>query len=1258
MELCLPEPIVQISVGIDTIMFRSGAGHSWIASVDDKKRNGRLKRLIASNRRKTVHVCASGHVYGYVTENGKIFMGGLHTMRVNASNNMLCGLDNVHISTLALGKSHGVAVSRSGHLFTWGLNNMNQCGRIEPTSATSSPRHTAKQEYQICPIGEHTWVTDTPTVCAQCGLCSARGVACGRVPRTKGTMCHCGVGESTCLRCGLCRPCGEITEPAQPGRVQHVQFSSTAAPQRSTLHPARVLLSKGPHDVKVSSVSCGNFHTVLLASDRRVFTFGSNCHGQLGVGDVLSKNTPQQVILPADVVIVQVAAGANHTVLRANDGSVFTFGAFGKGQLARPAGEKSGWNATPGKVPGYGPGFSAFAGWIGADGDSTVIHSHTALLSTDNILKAQIVANKTNIFIFPREVGKDYIVIRRKLNLFEHHASDYKCWYTSWATDPKYDMLWYYNSAEMEIKGYDIFKKTDETVEDVFDSLSYLAGAEFAVQVYDSPAYATSMSLGIQLLSATYSANVINLSEFWKEKNGEKEDPERAVTDGYSVVNRFEGTGGGWGYSAHSIEAIQFKVSKEIRLVGVGLYGGRGEYISKLKLYRLMGAEADELYVEQITETDETMYDCGAHETATLLFSQPIVIQPNQWHVVSAKISGPSSDCGAAGKHVVDCDGVSFQFRNSVVSNNGTDLNVGQIPELYYQLVGGSSDNRDEPDTNKQLAISREMSNLFSPMAMKNITAESLGNLLALLEWAIQKIQVEDDMDNQESAEKQWSQERAGFIVLLCMRLLSRFVRTVYKEKGHQEEPGIDFANKIVNLHSMLLEFFFSTDMSGYENRPQIKKEEKVVEQGYTLMQCVSEAVKLFISLSHCFMGSRSLVNAHLIAVMSRSTHNTLILTSAVIGSVAKTDMIANRLLSPNYSNDRFPMLSSLLLKHFNCEKETLASLTSFPNILRFLYDQAFMRNAYENTSSMAEKILVKVSKELAIPTEDGVMGPVVHQTSSRFRRRSAQPTWDMSDGCADAIAFRVDSEGVKLHGFGIYLPLEADRRNFTGEILMLSPDASEKWSCLLRVSAEMTMEEKEVGIVRFPDYVLLSPGVTYAIKVNMMKNSKTFCGEGGVTQVRLVNGARLFFSGCSMSQNGTNVQRGQLPFLLYSILDQSNSIQITEETIHDTFTLLLRLMANKIGAAITEGGALPSCCQHLMSHISPHVMVFMERFPDKALEVMSTLEQLIPMVSNLNGVERVSLKPFALSSFHILFRSSTRMILKTVAVKLHTLAS
>lgn len=46
-------------------------------------------------------------------------------------------------------------------------------------------------------------------------------------------------------------------------------------------------------------------------------------------------------------------------------------------------------------------------------------------------------------------------------------------------------------------------------------------------------------------------------------------------------MNRFDAYGGGWGYSVHSVEAIQFRASRDIKFLGVGLFGGRGEYIAK-----------------------------------------------------------------------------------------------------------------------------------------------------------------------------------------------------------------------------------------------------------------------------------------------------------------------------------------------------------------------------------------------------------------------------------------------------------------------------------------------------------------------------------------------------------------------------------------------------------------------------------------------------------------------------------------------------
>ena len=44
------------------------------------------------------------------------------------------------------------------------------------------------------------------------------------------------------------------------------------------------------------------------------------------------------------------------------------------------------------------------------------------------------------------------------------------------------------------------------------------------------------------------------------------------------------GHGGGWGSSAHSVEAIRFSADTDILLGGLGLFGGRGEYTAKIKV--------------------------------------------------------------------------------------------------------------------------------------------------------------------------------------------------------------------------------------------------------------------------------------------------------------------------------------------------------------------------------------------------------------------------------------------------------------------------------------------------------------------------------------------------------------------------------------------------------------------------------------------------------------------------------------------------
>ena len=73
-------------------------------------------------------------------------------------------------------------------------------------------------------------------------------------------------------------------------------------------------------------------------------------------------------------------------------------------------------------------------------------------------------------------------------------------------------------------------------------------------------------------------------------KDGGVHDKQKALAkrtytkEDFSVVNRFESHGGGWGYSGHSVEAFRFMADTDLLLGGFSLFGGRGEYMGKIKV--------------------------------------------------------------------------------------------------------------------------------------------------------------------------------------------------------------------------------------------------------------------------------------------------------------------------------------------------------------------------------------------------------------------------------------------------------------------------------------------------------------------------------------------------------------------------------------------------------------------------------------------------------------------------------------------------
>ncbi|KAJ9470920.1 Ultraviolet-B receptor UVR8 [Diplonema papillatum] len=94
---------------------------------------------------------------------------------------------------------------------------------------------------------------------------------------------------------------------------------------KTAVHTPTPLFSLGGSDVRC--IACGDEHTLLLTNGNAVYSWGRNDQGQLGLGHVDDQDTPWQVAALGDLKVDGVAAGANHSVCLAQGRTeVYTWG--------------------------------------------------------------------------------------------------------------------------------------------------------------------------------------------------------------------------------------------------------------------------------------------------------------------------------------------------------------------------------------------------------------------------------------------------------------------------------------------------------------------------------------------------------------------------------------------------------------------------------------------------------------------------------------------------------------------------------------------------------------------------------------------------------------------------------------------------------------------------------------------------------------------------------------------------------------------
>ncbi len=82
----------------------------------------------------------------------------------------------------------------------------------------------------------------------------------------------------------------------------------------------------GFNNQKVIMISTGLCHSMALTESGRVFSWGNNEWGQLGIDDKSNVNSPLLVPLNNEILIKKIECGFNHSLLLSRDGNIYWFG--------------------------------------------------------------------------------------------------------------------------------------------------------------------------------------------------------------------------------------------------------------------------------------------------------------------------------------------------------------------------------------------------------------------------------------------------------------------------------------------------------------------------------------------------------------------------------------------------------------------------------------------------------------------------------------------------------------------------------------------------------------------------------------------------------------------------------------------------------------------------------------------------------------------------------------------------------------------
>ncbi|KAM7529011.1 hypothetical protein LguiB_032421 [Lonicera macranthoides] len=343
------------------ILISAGASHSLallsgsVVCSWGRGEDGQLGHGDAEDRLSPTHVstldkhdivsvtCGADHTVAYSQSRTQVYSWGWGDFgRLGHGNSSdlftpqpIKALHGLQIRQIACGDSHCLAVTMEGEVQSWGRNQNGQLGlgTIEDSLVPQKIESFKGVSVKMVAAGaEHTAAVTVDGEIYGWGWGRYGNLGLGdRNDRLVPEKVSVGDGEKMVLvACGWRHTISVSSSGglytygwSKYGQLGHGDFEDHLVPHKLEALEEHI----------ISQISGGWRHTMALSSEGKLYGWGWNKFGQVGVGDNVDHCSPMEVKFPQEQKVVQISCGWRHTLAVTERNNVFSWGRGTNGQL-------------------------------------------------------------------------------------------------------------------------------------------------------------------------------------------------------------------------------------------------------------------------------------------------------------------------------------------------------------------------------------------------------------------------------------------------------------------------------------------------------------------------------------------------------------------------------------------------------------------------------------------------------------------------------------------------------------------------------------------------------------------------------------------------------------------------------------------------------------------------------------------------------------------------------------------------------------